>query len=643
MSELDEILYPSEPGVSAEQPANTPTPETDMELDYGPDLDFNTAVAQTPDYGPYLDSSALDSRIDALGGQLGVLRDQVGGLGGNLGDLSSRFDQQMSEFRSQGMSQADAFNAALGQVASDTGARIQDVQSALQGQIGSLTGDIGGLRGQLGGVERQVGDLESGLMDQLAAQRGQFESQIGSLSGNVGDLRGAVSDYASRLEQLGLSQEEALRTAMQQASESTGRDIADVRDAFESQIGGVYDELGGLRQDLTGDIAGLGSDIAGLRESSAQQSAMIDQLRSEFGDEFADMAERMGLSDSEIRGTIADLQSGFLDRMGQSDEEQAAALDRLRSEFGGEFADLQSGFLDRMGQSDEEQRAALEALRGEFGGDISDLESGLLQRMGQSDEEQQDAFNAAIDRVMQDSQQFQEDIFDEMGNLNQDFLDRLTRSSGEQSLALQDAINRVMRESGAQNQALSAELSNTRSGLQSALALGLQEAAASQGAGQSSGARPAETWLGGALKSRSTPLDLSALTKMIAGSSDAPEYFPYDVDANTPQVQEYAGGGKIMASPLASAAGGVPHKGSHYVQGAGGGQDDLIPAKLADGEYVFDADLVAALGDGSNKEGARRLDAMREAVRKHKRSAPTHKIPPKAKSPLAYFKEANNG
>ena len=96
---------------------------------------------------------------------------------------------------------------------------------------------------------------------------------------------------------------------------------------------------------------------------------------------------------------------------------------------------------------------------------------------------------------------------------------------------------------------------------------------------------------------------------------------------------------KIMASPLMAASGGdVPHKGSHYVQGAGGGQDDLIPAKLADGEYVFDAEIVAALGDGSNKEGARKLDEFREAIRRHKRSGSIKTIPPKAKSPLAYMK-----
>jgi hypothetical protein len=74
------------------------------------------------------------------------------------------------------------------------------------------------------------------------------------------------------------------------------------------------------------------------------------------------------------------------------------------------------------------------------------------------------------------------------------------------------------------------------------------------------------------------------------------------------------------------------------VNGPGTGQSDDIPTMLADGEYVFDADTVAALGDGSSKAGAQALDKMREEIRKHKRSAPIDKIPPKAKSPLDYVK-----
>ncbi len=77
----------------------------------------------------------------------------------------------------------------------------------------------------------------------------------------------------------------------------------------------------------------------------------------------------------------------------------------------------------------------------------------------------------------------------------------------------------------------------------------------------------------------------------------------------------------------------------HYVKGRGDGQSDDIPAMLADSEYVFDADTVAALGNGSSDAGAKFLDKFREAIREHKRSAPTDKIPPKA-SPLQYVKQA---
>lgn len=65
-----------------------------------------------------------------------------------------------------------------------------------------------------------------------------------------------------------------------------------------------------------------------------------------------------------------------------------------------------------------------------------------------------------------------------------------------------------------------------------------------------------------------------------------------------------------------------------------------IPAKIADGEMVFPESFVTALGGGDNKRGAKLLDEMRENLREHKRSAPTSKIPPKAKSPLDYLKMA---
>jgi hypothetical protein len=148
----------------------------------------------------------------------------------------------------------------------------------------------------------------------------------------------------------------------------------------------------------------------------------------------------------------------------------------------------------------------------------------------------------------------------------------------------------------------------------------------------------------------------------------------------------YAGGGRVHRPEF------ITGKTGHYAQGRGTGQSDDIPAVLHDGDYVVDADTVAAFGDGSskagagaleqfrrsmpehhsgggqpiraqiadgeyvlpagfvtslgqgsNKNGAKMLDAMREEIRAHKRSAPDTKIPPKAKKPLQYMREAMKG
>jgi hypothetical protein len=113
---------------------------------------------------------------------------------------------------------------------------------------------------------------------------------------------------------------------------------------------------------------------------------------------------------------------------------------------------------------------------------------------------------------------------------------------------------------------------------------------------------------------------------------------------------------QMMTSSQGMAQGGMAQGGLHVptvegrhdyragsrVMGEGDGQSDDIPAMLADGEYVFDADTVAQLGNGSSKAGSDMLDKFREEIRAHKRSAPVNKIPPASKSPLQYLKQAQS-
>jgi hypothetical protein len=105
----------------------------------------------------------------------------------------------------------------------------------------------------------------------------------------------------------------------------------------------------------------------------------------------------------------------------------------------------------------------------------------------------------------------------------------------------------------------------------------------------------------------------------------------YVMDADT--VAAFGdGSSKAGSEALAKFQHQIPHP------AATGGE--AVPAKIADGEYVLPAAFVTALGGGSNKVGSKMLDHMREELRAHKRSAPTSKIPPKAKSPLDYLRMA---
>jgi hypothetical protein len=118
----------------------------------------------------------------------------------------------------------------------------------------------------------------------------------------------------------------------------------------------------------------------------------------------------------------------------------------------------------------------------------------------------------------------------------------------------------------------------------------------------------------------------NALASQVAAGTMTPE-------AAAAAAQQYATGLGVTASAPAMAEGGEVdddmvkhlvaysqgggHKGPGKVSGIGSGQEDLIPAWLSDGEYVWSAQDVADLGDGSTDEGVRRLDKMREMVRRN--------------------------
>jgi hypothetical protein len=87
-------------------------------------------------------------------------------------------------------------------------------------------------------------------------------------------------------------------------------------------------------------------------------------------------------------------------------------------------------------------------------------------------------------------------------------------------------------------------------------------------------------------------------------------------------MRGFAGGGEIAAMVAGGATG--PANEPRTINGAGDGMSDSVPAtiegvqeaRLADGEFVIPADVVADLGNGSSNAGSKKLYAMMDRVRK---------------------------
>lgn len=103
----------------------------------------------------------------------------------------------------------------------------------------------------------------------------------------------------------------------------------------------------------------------------------------------------------------------------------------------------------------------------------------------------------------------------------------------------------------------------------------------------------------------------------------------------------HAEGGSIEDhNPQFFSEGGLGSIENRYVQGEGDGTSDSVPAMLANGEYVISADIVSALGNGSNEAGAGILDKFMQSIRAHKTSNGDKGLPEDSKGPLAYLLDA---
>jgi hypothetical protein len=85
-------------------------------------------------------------------------------------------------------------------------------------------------------------------------------------------------------------------------------------------------------------------------------------------------------------------------------------------------------------------------------------------------------------------------------------------------------------------------------------------------------------------------------------------YAPYAPPPTAPARMRQGGVASLMGYKEGSPA-SYPRKTGH-IAGPGTGTSDDVPAMLSDGEFVFTAKAVRAMGNGSRRAGAKRMYAM---------------------------------
>jgi hypothetical protein len=607
--------------------------------------------------------AALQAGLDKVAGDLGIakadllsqlgrseqqlradLAGQIGGVQEQIGGVESRLTDAIAQARAAGLEGDQALQSAINKVSGDLGVAKGDLLSQLGKSEQQLRTDFAS---QIGGVQEQIGGVESRLNDAIAQARAAglqgdqaLQSAIDKVSGDLGIAR------TDLLSQMGKS-EQQLRTE------------------FATQIGGVQTQIGDVESRLSSAIESAKNQ--GLAGDQALQAA-IDKVSSDLGVTRTDLMTQMGTSIGALQQQFGTQLAGVRTDLSSAEMRLASAIDQAKAE--GKQGD-----------------AALNSAIDKVAVDLGVTRENLLGQIGKTEQTLKTEFSTQLGTVQQSVSEMGEKLADVKSDLSGQIQD--TRSEiGQVDQTLNRRVNELMAQGQTYQQATSTALKEITGTLNTVTAAQQQQAAkqASQSAWATAagflgglGAAPAVTQAAQApaalapLKPITTGeatkyeeySPLAAFQKLAKSGYEEPEqgslpssgedmnYFSYGQPSEVEQnlglgePTQFAASGGLMSTPL-MASGGLPvvhHSGKHridfrqgaYVQGPGDGQSDDIPAMLADGEYVFDAETVAALGNGSNRAGAALLDKMREHIRSHKRSGSLKKIPPPSKSPLEYL------
>jgi hypothetical protein len=581
-----------------------------------------------------------------------------------LQSLSDAQKTQAEALIAQGASTNDAINA---------------VQSNLQGQLGGLTNQVTENQQT---TNQNLSTLEQNLVKQLTDQGMSTQDAINKVANNFGSQVNDLSNVVASNQNLTNAQLQNLNTQQQDTVKQLIAQGVTTQDAIQAVTGNV-NNLSNSVNDVKSSVNATNQNVSNVSNQVADlstkydnlndsQKAIVDQLTQQgVSANNAINAVQQGLNSTNTNfnnkfnylsnqatvtlGELSDLNN----QVTSNQDANKASFNDLNNQFGGLNTGLSnlSGTVGGLGTG----LSNLTGTVGGLGNSLNDTNTNFNNKFGELSNQVNSNQIATDQKLANLTTAQQEQVANEVAQGKElaqaidDVQQGLTSSINTNQATNAIAINGINQNIGA----LQSTVNNTN--------------ATNKLASLNKALTPTSLYTGDLLKNTNILQTLQQLDPKLL-SKIAPHLSPQQSTPenaalpSSTQSTQYNGlmssmlsghdvSGNLMSAGNSLLSGGslpgyksgghvdnnapvfITGETGHYVKGRGDGQSDDIPAMLADGEYVFDADTVAQLGNGSSDAGAKLLDHFRESLREHKRSAPAHEIPPEA-SPLSYMKEA---
>ena len=578
-------------------------------------------------------------------------------LGKTTEQLKTDFSTQLGEVKTQIGDVQTQLTAAI--EAAKTSGLVGD--AALQAAITAVAGDLGTTKADL---LTQLGTTEAGL-------RSEFATQIGGVQTQITDVQTALTQAIADAKAAGLVGDAALQAAIAKVASDNqissdnvltqlGKTTEQLRTDFSTQLGGVQQQVTDMNAQLTQAIADARAE--GLTGNNALQSAInavatknqitSDSLLSTIGktaEELkTDFSSQLTTAKTGIDARIDALVQSGIDLKVATQQAIAESQQQVTGDIT-QLGNRVNTRIDELVRQGVTQQAATTQAIGELGTNITDVQRTLLEKIASdkaladkaaADKAAADAKTAADAKAARTAQSAQvgysmvspsaaqlAEPAPKMPEFKSPFMSSPIMQQAAFAGPLAGFLSQVKKDDYTQNPYAPKPIAGEAPQPQEQQMQSPQEPSSYFNYGQDSNID--QILNPGAVEDPMYKTEL--LTAKKGGLAT-----PLMAGGGTTRYGKYAGGGLNVVNH--SGKDRIDFRTGNAVTGPGDGQSDDIPAMLADGEFVFPADVVAALGNGSTKAGSDKLYDMMHSIRSHTRSAKPQDLPPAAKNPLDYLK-----